>query len=130
MRVLKWAAPAAVSLGVVCLMTAVLWYLKVTGAGLRHPIFLYLLPITVLAMFYGSLAALACAGASIACAAYFLYDPIYNFTIASRLEVGDLVVFAMLAAIGVKCTRELLRVTRANPASLSPRSNRRLRDPR
>jgi K+-sensing histidine kinase KdpD len=116
MRMLKWATPAAASLGVVCLMTAVLWYLKVTGAGLRHPIFLYLLPIAVLAMFYGSLTALACACTSMACAAYFLYDPIYSFAVASRMEVGDLVVFAMLAAIAVKCTRELLRPPAKPPA--------------
>jgi K+-sensing histidine kinase KdpD len=117
MRILRRATPAAVSLGVVCLMTAVLWYLKMTGGGPRHPIFVYLLPIAVLAMFYGSLAALTCACEAMACAAYFLYDPIDSFAIASRLEVGDFVVFAVLAAIGVKCTRELLRPSAKPPTA-------------
>jgi K+-sensing histidine kinase KdpD len=113
---LRRATPAAVSLGVICLMTAVLWSLKMIGAGPRHPIFFYLLPIAVLAIFYGSVSALACAGGAMACGAYFLYDPIYSFTSASRLEIGDFVAFAVLAVIGVKCTRELLRPSQKPPA--------------
>lgn len=114
---LKRATPTVISFGVLCLTTAVLWSLKVAGVGPRHPIFFYLFPIAVLALLYGSRGALACACAAMACAAYFLYDPIYSFAIASRLEVGDLAVFAMLAAIGVKCARELSRPSTKPPAA-------------
>ncbi len=109
MRMVRRAVPVAVSLAVVCLVTAVLWYLKLAGDGLLHPVFFYLLPIALLAILYGSLPALLCASAATACAAYFLYDPLYSFHVANRLEVGDLVFFVVLALIGVKCTGELLR---------------------
>lgn len=109
MRFVKRAIPVAVSLAVVCLVTAALWYLKMAGAGVRHPAFFYLLPIALLAIIYGSLPALLCAFVAIACAAYFLYDPLYSFQVSNPLEIGDLLFFLVLALIGVKCTGELLR---------------------
>lgn len=109
MRTMRRALPVAVSLAVVCLVTLILWYLKLAGDGLHHPVFFYLLPSALLAIFYGTLPALLCASAATACAAYFLYDPLYSFQVANRLEVGDLLFFVLLAVIGVKCTGELLR---------------------
>jgi len=103
------AVPLAVSLTVVLLVTAILWYVKLSGAGPLHPVFFYLLPIALLTMLYGRLAALVCASVAMLCSAFFLYDPIYSFHVTNRLEVGDLVCFAMLALIGVQCTGELLR---------------------
>jgi K+-sensing histidine kinase KdpD len=115
----KRAMPAGVSLAVVCLVTAVLWWLKRAGGDLVHPLFFYLLPIALLAILYGSLPALLCACAATACAAYFLYEPLYSFHVANRLEVGDLVFFLLLALIGVKCAGELLRPPTKLPASRS-----------
>lgn len=109
--------PVAVSLAVVCLVTAVLWWLKRVGDGLIHPVFFYLLPIALLAILYGRVPALLCACVATACAAYFLYDPLYSLHIANRLEVGDLVFFVVLALIGVKCTGELLRPPAKIPAT-------------
>jgi K+-sensing histidine kinase KdpD len=109
MRMVRRAIPIAISLVVVLLVTAILWYLKLAGFGLHHPVFFYLLPVALLAMFYGGGPALLCALAATTCAAYFLYDPLYSFHVANRLEVGDLICFAVLALIGVKCTGELLR---------------------
>jgi K+-sensing histidine kinase KdpD len=116
MRTVRRVIPVAVSLAVVSLVTAILWYLKLAGDGLHHPVFFYLLPIALLAMFYGSAPALLCASAATACAAYFLYEPLYSFHVANRLEVGDLICFAVLALIGVKCTGELLRPPAKAPA--------------
>jgi len=109
MRIMARAMPLAVSLVVVCLVTAILWYIKRSGLGPLHPVFFYLLPIALLTMLYGRLRALLCALLATLCSAFFLYDPIYSFSVANRLEVGDLVCFAVLALIGVQCTGELLR---------------------
>jgi K+-sensing histidine kinase KdpD len=117
MKMVKRAVPLAVSLAVVCLTTAILWSLRMAGDELRHPVFLYLLPIAVLAIFFGSLAALVCAPAATACAVYFLYEPLYTFRMANGLEIGDLVVFLVLALFGVKCTEELLRPRAKTPAT-------------
>jgi K+-sensing histidine kinase KdpD len=109
MRIKIQTIPLAVSLTVVCLVTAILWYVKRSGMGPLHPVFFYLLPIAVLTMLYGRLPALVCASVAMLCSAFFLYDPVYSFHVSNRLEVGDLVCFAVLALIGVQCTGELLR---------------------
>jgi K+-sensing histidine kinase KdpD len=109
MEMVRRAVPVAVSVAVVCLVTAILWSLKRAGDGLLHPVFFYLFPIALLAILYGSLPALLCASTATLCAAFFLYDPLYSLRVTNHLEVGDLVFFVVLALIGVKCTAELLR---------------------
>ena len=109
MTIIRRAVPVTVSLAVVCLVTALLWHLKVSGAGLHHPVFFYLLPIALLAMLFGGRPALLSIFAAIGCSAYFLYDPLYSLQVSNRLEIGDLVCFLVLGLIGIKCTRELLR---------------------
>src|SRR5690242_21818144 len=101
------AVRIAVSLGIVGVATGVLVYLKLATDGLQHPIFVYLPLIALLALAFGSVAALSGAAAAIAAAAYFLYDPAYSFAVANTLEIGDLLWFALLAVIVVKCTRAL-----------------------
>ena len=120
MRMMTRAARAAVSLAVVCLVTAVLWYFKRAGAGPLHPVFFYLLPIAVLTIFCGRLPALLGASLATASSAYFLYDPAYSFQVTNRLEVGELVCFGVLALIGVHCTGELLRPPAKVPAVKAP----------
>jgi K+-sensing histidine kinase KdpD len=100
------AMPIAVSLGSVAAVTSVLFYFRLT-TGLHHPIFVYLPLIALMAMVYGSVAALIGASAAIACAAFFLYEPAYSFAVANGLEVGDLLWFALLAVIATKCARAL-----------------------
>lgn len=123
MRSAKRAVPVAVSFCAVSLVTAALWYLRRAGGGPVHPVFFYLLPIALLAIRYGSMPALLCASAGVLCAAYFLYDPLYSFYVASPLEIGDLICFMLLALIGVKCTAELLR-PKASPATIPSRPAR------
>ncbi len=101
------AVPIVVSLGIVCTVTIALLYFKLARTGLHHPIFVYLPPIALLAMIYGSVPALIGAAAALASATYFLYEPAYSFAIANRLEVGDLLWFALLAVIVTKCARAL-----------------------
>ena len=109
MRIMSRAMPLAASLAVISLVTAILWYVKRSGMGPLHPVFFYLLPIALLTMLYGRLPALLCASVATICSAFFLYDPVYSFHVSNRLELGDLVCFAVLALIGVQCTGELLR---------------------
>ena len=109
MRKAPRALRVAVSLGIVGLATSLLVYFKLTAAGLQHPIFIYLPLIALLAFALGSMAALSGAAAAIAAAGYLLYDPAYTFTFTDALEIGDLLWFALLAVIVVKCTRILRR---------------------
>jgi K+-sensing histidine kinase KdpD len=109
MGMMKRALPVTVALAVVSAITLVLWYSKVAALGPDHPVFFYLLPLALVAMFYGRWPALLGVFAAIASADYFLYDPIYSFVIDSRVEAGDLSCFALVALVGVKCTSELFR---------------------
>jgi K+-sensing histidine kinase KdpD len=109
MRFMKGALPFVVTFAIVAAVTAILLYAKLAGVGPHHPIFFYLLPIVLVALLYGSVAATLFAIVAAACGAYFLYDPIYSFQIANRLEIGDLICFSVLALMAVKCTFELLR---------------------
>ncbi len=119
MRTMRRVIPVAVSLAVVCAITAVLWYFKQAGDGLRHPVFFYLLPSALLAVLYGVLPALLCASAATVCAAYFLYDPAFSFQVTNPLEIGDLAFFVLLAVIGVKCTGKLLQPLASRPTPKS-----------
>jgi K+-sensing histidine kinase KdpD len=119
MRKARRVVRIAASLGIVGGATAVLVYLRLTDIGLQHPIFVYLPLIALLALAFGSVAALSGAAAAIAAAAYFLYDPAYSFAVANTLEIGDLLWFALLAVIVVKCTRALSRRSRKLPQAKS-----------
>ena len=84
-------------LAIVAAVTAILWLFRSSTVGPRHLVFFYLLPTTVVATFYGSLPAMLCAVAATLCAAFFLYDPLYSFYVASPVEVGELICFVGLA---------------------------------
>jgi len=62
----------------------------------QHLIFGYLIPITVVAVRYGSAPAVATVIASDLCAAYFLYPPDFSFSIADPLQVAELSFFSLL----------------------------------
>jgi K+-sensing histidine kinase KdpD len=109
----------AASLAIVCIVTTILWYLRLGAAHLSHPVFMFLPVIALVAFFYGSLPALLCASAAAASAAFFLYSPVFSFDVANRLEVGDLICFVVLALIGVKCAVKLLQPSPQMPAPKS-----------
>ncbi len=105
----KNIAPVALSLGTVLFATIAIWFIKIENLEQDHLIFLYLLPATCVAFLYGSLAAIAFSMLSTLCAAYFLYDPIYSFYVASPRDLGELLFFVGLSVIGTKCVAELKR---------------------
>src|SRR5579863_8776892 len=111
MSIVTRGLPVAISLTVVAVITAILWYLKLTTFSLRDPVFFYVLPIIVVALVYGRGPALLGVCAAFICADYFLYEPLYSLDISSRVEFGDLACFSLLALIGVKCVGELFRPT-------------------
>jgi K+-sensing histidine kinase KdpD len=109
MQLFNAAAPVAVSLAIVFVVTAVLHFFKVTHHGAQHLVFFYLLPTAFVAIVYGSVPSMLCAIVATLVAAFFLYDPIYSFYVSDSREVGELVLFAGMALIGAKCTEELMR---------------------
>lgn len=60
-------------------------------------VFGYLVPTTLAAVAYGSLAGTFTAIVSALCASYFLYPPTFALWIDNRLHVVELVIFAALA---------------------------------
>ena len=116
MRIVKGAIPFAVTLAVVAAVTIILLYFKLAGVGPHHPIFFYLLPIAAVALIYGSGPATMFALVATLCGAFFLYDPVFSFQVTNRLEIGDLICFAVLALMAVKCSVELLRPAAKIPA--------------
>lgn len=101
--------PAAVSLAVVAVVTAILWCLGLTRISPLDPLSFYVLPIIVVAIIYGQWPAWLAVIAACECADFFLYSPLYSFDLPSRAEFGDLVCFSLLALIGAKCVAELFR---------------------
>ncbi|MFZ1150960.1 MAG: DUF4118 domain-containing protein [Xanthobacteraceae bacterium] len=121
MGILRRAAPVVLVFAVVSVVTAVLWFIRISAVGPQHLVFFYLLPIALVATLYGSLLAMLYGIAATLCAAFFLYDPLYSFYVASPLDVGELVCFVGLALIGAKCAADLLQpllaLPRQNPAA-------------
>jgi len=115
MKTAKRAIPFTVSLSVVSAITAILWYLKLTTACPTNPVFFYVLPMTIVAIVYGSGPAMLGVLAAFLGADYFLYEPLYSLEICSRVELGDLGCFSLLAVAGVKCASELFRPTGKSP---------------
>ena len=109
MSVMTRVMPVAISLTVVAVLTAILWYLRLNTFSVRDPVFFYVLPIVVVAIVFGRGPALLGVLAAFLCADYFLYEPLYSLDIGSRSELGDLACFSVLAIIGVKCVGELFR---------------------
>ncbi len=122
MRLVKAARPIAGTLAIISIATAVLWTVRIEAVGPQHLVFFYLLPTALLAVLYGSLPAMLGAIAATICAAYFLYAPLYSFSVENPRELGELFFFVGLALIGAKCTADLLRpqvvkFSKENPAT-------------
>jgi K+-sensing histidine kinase KdpD len=109
MWILKRAEPIAAAVIAALLATAVLWLVRETLSGEPHLVFFYLLPMVLVAIFYGIPSAIVCVVAASVCAAFFLYDPVYSFYVSDPLDLGELICFVGLALIGAKCTADLLR---------------------
>jgi K+-sensing histidine kinase KdpD len=108
-RFAKVTRPVAVSAALVFAVTAVLWWFKIASDVGQHLVFFYLLPAACVAILYGSVVSMLFAITATACAAFFLYNPLYSFHISDPRELGELICFAGLALIGAKCVGELMR---------------------
>ena len=119
MWLLKRTAPIAVSLAIILVITAVLYYYKNVLLGAhQHLVFFYLFPTALVAMLYGSVVSMFCAIMATLVAAFFLYDPIYSLYVSDPREVGELNLFAVTALIGTKCIAEIRRSPEKHPSRL------------
>jgi K+-sensing histidine kinase KdpD len=91
----RWIAPVLVATALVAFTTGLLLAAYLTLQS-EHLIFGYLIPITVMAVRYGSAPAIATAIASDLCAAYFLYPPDFSLYIADPLQIAELSFFSLL----------------------------------
>jgi K+-sensing histidine kinase KdpD len=123
MKAAKGAVPFVVSLAVMIAATIVLWRLKISSAGSERLIYLYLLPIIFIAILYTGRLAMLCTVMALVFADYFLQDPLYSLANSNPLEYGDLICFAVLAGISIKCIRVLMR-PRAKIVEQGPRYRR------
>jgi len=116
MPIVRSPTAAAISVAIVCVLTAILWCSKLEVVGPRDPVFFYLFPLTLIAFRYGPMPAFIGVFLAAACADYFLYEPLYTLDICSRAELGDLCFFVVLAIFAVKAASSL-----AKPAPTSSR---------
>ena len=101
---------ACVSLAVLIVVTAILWWVKLALPGaIHHPVFFYLVPTAVLALICGVIEGALFAVAAFVCSAFFLYDPIYSFQVSDMRALGELFWFLIIALVGVKCVEEMHR---------------------
>jgi K+-sensing histidine kinase KdpD len=109
MRVLKGLMPIAASLGLMSVVTALLWQANQTADGSHALVYIYLFPVALIAALYNGRVAVLSAAVALVCADYFLQEPLYSFANDNPREYGDLVCFALLAVTAIKCIRELVR---------------------
>ena len=91
----RLVGPVLVAAALVALTTGVLLAIYLAWQP-GHLIFGYLIPITFVAVRYGSVPAIVTAIVSDLCAAYFLYPPDYSLYIADPLQVAELSFFSLL----------------------------------
>ena len=109
MRALRGMFPIVVSVGLILAVTAIFWQIKLsTGEASYGLVYIYLLPVTLIAALYNGRLAVLSAAMAILCADFFLQDPLYSFANDNPLEYGDLFAFALLAIPAIKFVRELV----------------------
>ena len=96
-------APIALSLGMILVVTTILFYVKDPQQGAQHLVFFYLLPNAFVAIAFGSVLSMLCAIVATLLAAFFLYDPIYSLYVSDPRAVGELILFAGIGLLGAKC---------------------------
>jgi len=106
----KWATATCVSLAILIVVIAFLWWARrELPSVILHPVFFYLLPTALVAVLYGVAEGALFAVAAFLCSAFLLYDPIYSFYVSSMHALGELFWFLIVALVGVKCVAELRR---------------------
>ncbi|MBV9241669.1 MAG: aminotransferase class I/II-fold pyridoxal phosphate-dependent enzyme [Acidobacteria bacterium] len=89
---------AQTSLNLLALVTACLIAIDL-NYDIPHLIFAYLVPILFIARKFGLISALIATVASVACSAFFLFEPVFSFYIEDPKEGIELIVFAIVACL-------------------------------
>ena len=106
---IKGLVSIAVSIGLISVVTAILWRLILTAESSHALVYIYLFPVALIAVLYNGRLALLSAGIALVCADYFLQEPLYSLANDDPREYGDLFIFALLAVTAIKFIRELVR---------------------
>jgi K+-sensing histidine kinase KdpD len=109
MRSLKAVLSAGEAIGLILLVTAVLWQLNLATGSSHHLIYIYLFPVALIAALYNGRVALFSTAIAMVCADYFLQEPLFSLANDNPREYGDLFVFAILAATTIQFIRVLVR---------------------
>jgi K+-sensing histidine kinase KdpD len=91
----RWVGPLSIAALLVAITTGLLLVIYLKSQS-QHLIFGYFVPITVVAVRYGSVPAIVTALASDWCAAYYLYPPDFSIYISDPLQVAELSFFSLL----------------------------------
>lgn len=98
-----------ISCALIVATTVFLWAPKVDAPNSSHLIFIYLLPIAAVAIIFGSFEGLAAGALATLLGSYFLYDPLYTLYFSDLRDLGEVVLFLVLALLGTKCVSEIRR---------------------
>lgn len=109
MRGLRGIFPIAASLGLMSVVTAILWHLNLNSGAAQGLVYIYLFPVVLIAALFNGRIAMWCTIMALVCADYFLQEPLYSFTNDNPREYGDLIYFATLAVTAIKFIRALIR---------------------
>jgi K+-sensing histidine kinase KdpD len=96
-----WLTPVAICVAGV-LVTSIVLYMVNSYLAAQHLVLGYLLPTTLIAVYYGSTFAVFTSFASALAAAYLLFPPTFSFYIADTMHVAELGFFLLLASIASK----------------------------
>ncbi len=124
-RLLDFIGPVVVSFAAVLVTTLALLTAE-THLEAEHLVIGFLLPITLIAIQYGSSLAFLTSLASALAAAYFLFPPKFSLYIANPLHVAELVLFTVIALIASKIVSLLTYDDRRQPSAWGPPKRRPL----
>src|SRR6516165_8601272 len=113
-RILQPVSPVLVAFSAILLISVVLLAVD-SFLDAEALAFIYLLPVMVMAMHYGSTVGVLASFASALAAAYFCFPPKFSFFIADPLNVAELGFFLLLTVIASKAVAVVTeddRVTR------------------
>jgi K+-sensing histidine kinase KdpD len=109
MRALRGVLPITVSVGLILAVTAILWRLKLTIGSSDGLIYVYLIPVALIAGLYNGRLAVLSTIIALVCADLFLQEPLYSLVNDNPREYGDLFVSALLSIPAIKFIRELVQ---------------------
>jgi two-component system sensor histidine kinase KdpD len=102
------ASAIAATLALVAVVTIIL-YLIIETFGLSHGSTVYLIPVLIAAMRWGTLPAIVAAVCGVIASAFFFYPPLYSLRITDPHEVLNLILFVFVAVVVSQLATQLKR---------------------